>query len=688
MQNENEIPEEMLKLLERYGAGRIPPFIDTESSAGGLIDRDWFEIYQAGFQHKLFGALGVQLAADQYSSLEDKWNKAKNLHLKTTQDAWIGFCAALRGKEAGNEACILCDRYWARRAAEEDRVISYMCVHGLIEFAVPIKVNDEIIAVVFTGQLFPRPRTSWNPEIIEPGGLFRPLQPQEKGVEAWKESRVRIERAEQTYGFSEQELLDALYSDTEMEVAPQDVEAKLDLLTHLGKHLSQLATAQLESEKGKIHAWIRNGISYSLAQLAVEVSTDTTSTGFKGVVASSVIRVWQEMANYLKYIAYYFGFAHLVVISCEYRNHSGIINLLSYYGQSSKDFPFPGQYDCAEWHTSLQSLCSEMPDWRTATEIDLTRYASLPIIEGLHKLLRRHRPVPTYAVSSQAVSGVPPILVLGSLDYRRRVVPLSPSELDEFTTFANEIGLVANTGNLVVRLGEAAEQQARFIENVAHDIRNPIQNLIAMARYMEIEDIPIETQKKTAKDIAAEVRRINELSGRVWVLEDLRRGIIDLGKPHNVAVFDTIMRCQKSLRHRATQNNIRLEIKNQEELKKWNIRVNEELFYHTMLNLMDNAIKYSVPDTEVRIEGITKPDEYILTIGNIGIGVPEDEKEFIFQRHYRAKNAERKIREGTGIGLSIVKAFADRYGSIEVQSNPLENSDLHLTIFYLTIRRE
>jgi signal transduction histidine kinase len=78
----------------------------------------------------------------------------------------------------------------------------------------------------------------------------------------------------------------------------------------------------------------------------------------------------------------------------------------------------------------------------------------------------------------------------------------------------------------------------------------------------------------------------------------------------------------------------------------------------------------------------------VLTFGNIGIGVPDNEKEFIFERHYRATNAQRKVREGTGIGLSIVKAFADHYGGIEVESYQLEGSSRHHTLFRLKIRRE
>jgi signal transduction histidine kinase len=455
----------------------------------------------------------------------------------------------------------------------------------------------------------------------------------------------------------------------------------------LGEHLSQLATAKLESEKSEIRSWIRNGISRSLAQLEAETITGITTANFKGVVTASVTKVWERMAEYIKHTCYYFGFAHLAVLSCDYWNSDGTITLLSHHGRSFKEFPFPKQYDCTEWYASLQTLSSDMAAWRTATAVDLERYASLPVIKPLHESVHHHRSASTYAISCQFVTGISPILVLGTLDYRKRSMPLSQYELDEFTEIGTGIGLVANICNLVNKLDEATERQARFIEDVAHDIRNPIQNLMSMAEYMQIESLPIEAKQKTAKNIEAEVKRINDLGRRVWLLEDLRRGVLDPKQRSLVSIFEVIMRCQKSLHHREVQQEITFAV--DKELQKWpGVQLNEDLFYHAVLNLMDNAVKYSSPNTEVRVSGELRPLEYVLTFGNIGIGVPDDEKELIFKRNYRAKNAQIKVREGTGIGLSIVKAFADYYGSIEVESVPLERSSQYITIFRLKIRRE
>lgn len=684
---EDEPDSDIEILLKKYANGRIPPLIDMAVPASGLIDKDLFEVYQAGVRQVLFRALGVQLPSAQFASREEKWGKANNLPLEANEESWTRFCATLRERESGDEECIACDRHWACRAEKEDRAIAYMCVHGMIDFAVPIKVHGMTIAVVFTGQHFPKPGANWNPELIRPGGLFCPLEPGKPGVDAWAESKARIHQAEQKYGFLKDALINELYKSTEQEVTPEDVTKKLNKLGLLRKQISQLASARLESERGRIRSWILSGIVHSLAQLETEVSTDVTSSAkLKGVVDISATKLWRHMSQYLRHTREYLGFAHLAVLSVDTCKGGGTISLLVHHGRSSAGFHFPQQYDCTERYASLEDLASKMTEWQTATQINLDRYESLPVIEHLFKSLGRRRSVATYAVAGRVMEGIPPILVVGGLDYRKRATSLSSIEIDDFTAISKEIELVANLCNLVFKLDDETERQARFIEDVAHDIRNPIQNLITTADYLQIDSLSIEATRKKAKEMAAEVRRINDLSQRVWVLEELRRGVLDPRQCRSVKVFEIVMRCRKSLDYRASKRGLSIEV--DRKLESWpGVRVNEDLLFHTVLNIMDNAIKYSSENTEVRVGGWLEPGECVLTFGNVGIGVPNDEKGRIFDRYYRAKNAQMTVREGTGIGLSIVKAFADSYGEIEFESNPLERSSRHLTVFRLKIRR-
>lgn len=675
MENSHNNSDEMLQLLKRYASGRIPPLVNVDHLEEGLIDRDLFEIYQRGFREKVHSVVEILMAPGQSGSSEGRWKGAEDLPLDSTRQSLTKFCTLIRAQEPGEQACVDCKRQWAHQAEKQKHAIAYMCTHGLIEFAAPILVHDNTIAVVFTGWLFPNRGTDWNPELLELTGLFHSLDAMETGVDARAESEKRIHQTERSLGLAEGALLDSLSSVPQQEIDPQDVVRGLQWLDQASKQLSQLATARIESERGRIRAWLISSISYSLALL------DTTAAKSEGN------SVWNKMAEYLKYVCEYFGFAHCAVLSLEFWNGGGKIELLSHYGRSTKDFPFPTQYDCAKSHSSLKLLNVDMRGWQTATKVDLERYASLPVIDSLHKSLRQSRSILVYAVSGRFVTGTSQILIVAGFDGRKRTGNLSEIECEEFTAIAQEIGLVTNICNFVVKIDDEKERQARFIEDVAHDIRSPIQTLISMAEFMQSSNPSIEAKQKTAKEIAAEVKRINELSQRVWMLEEIRRGLLDLGARGSVVVYDVINRCRKSLLDRAIKNRLTITVdKGLQDLPK--VQVNENLFYHTVLNLMDNAVKYSVPDSDVRVGGFLEPQEIVVTFGNIGIGIQEDEKEKIFERYYRTAKAQLKVREGTGIGLSIVKTFADYHGSIDVESTSLEKSNRYLTIFRLRIRRE
>ena len=91
------------------------------------------------------------------------------------------------------------------------------------------------------------------------------------------------------------------------------------------------------------------------------------------------------------------------------------------------------------------------------------------------------------------------------------------------------------------------------------------------------------------------------------------------------------------------------------------------------------------PGKEVRVEGKRRPGGLTLDISNLGIGISEQHKEQIFERYWRTPEAMAHAQEGSGIGLTIVKAFVDSCGgTIKVTSVPVGATGDFLSIFSLT----
>ena len=110
------------------------------------------------------------------------------------------------------------------------------------------------------------------------------------------------------------------------------------------------------------------------------------------------------------------------------------------------------------------------------------------------------------------------------------------------------------------------------------------------------------------------------------------------------------------------------------------IMANADDMSHVIYNLVENAIKYNVPDGSVRITLTQNDTDVILTVADTGIGIPEEDRHNIFTRFYRVDKARSRASGGSGLGLSIVHdAVVAHGGSIQVGCNKPQGSVFSVT---------
>ncbi|MEZ4994409.1 MAG: HAMP domain-containing sensor histidine kinase [Saprospiraceae bacterium] len=98
-------------------------------------------------------------------------------------------------------------------------------------------------------------------------------------------------------------------------------------------------------------------------------------------------------------------------------------------------------------------------------------------------------------------------------------------------------------------------------------------------------------------------------------------------------------------------------------------------------NLLENAVKYSRKGAVIRMELVQKARYCTITIADNGIGIPNEEKDRIFDRFYRVGNEDTRTTKGTGLGLFIVKEIVRAHGgTIEVSDNEPNGSIFKITI--------
>ena len=111
--------------------------------------------------------------------------------------------------------------------------------------------------------------------------------------------------------------------------------------------------------------------------------------------------------------------------------------------------------------------------------------------------------------------------------------------------------------------------------------------------------------------------------------------------------------------------------------------VNPTLLEQAVMNLLDNAMKYSEPESEVHVEAVRLPAEIQIHVRDQGCGIEAEHLDRLFERFYRVDKARSRKLGGTGLGLSIVKHIVNVHGGhVTVDSTPGEGSTftIHLPV--------
>jgi signal transduction histidine kinase len=150
-------------------------------------------------------------------------------------------------------------------------------------------------------------------------------------------------------------------------------------------------------------------------------------------------------------------------------------------------------------------------------------------------------------------------------------------------------------------------------------------------------------------------------------VERLSAGQMEL-KQDPLSPRDVVAGCVERVRPLAERKQIEITV---EELPGDIVAGDRELMEYAFYNLLTNAVKYSPPNTRVRVDGRRDGDRLQVSVRDQGIGIDEKEVRKIFQKFYRTKNAEQSGEAGTGIGLSIVEQIILQHGgAIDVTSSP------------------
>ena len=222
------------------------------------------------------------------------------------------------------------------------------------------------------------------------------------------------------------------------------------------------------------------------------------------------------------------------------------------------------------------------------------------------------------------------------------------------------------------------ELRQQFTANVSHELKTPLTSISGFAEILKQGGTDEQTTKDFAESIYDESRRMITLVNDIIKLSKLDEKSISMEK-EALSLREIAREAMEVLGPVAENKKVSINISGDSGL----FNGVRPVIYEMVYNLMDNAIKYNRTGgtVNIKIERLMDSHKVILTIQDNGIGIPENEKDRIFERFYRVDKSRSRELGGTGLGLSIVK-HAAKYHNASILLNTKEGEGSTFTVIF------
>ena len=214
---------------------------------------------------------------------------------------------------------------------------------------------------------------------------------------------------------------------------------------------------------------------------------------------------------------------------------------------------------------------------------------------------------------------------------------------------------------------ETEKLRSALLTSISHDLRTPLASILGSASSLKQYrgQLSAADQAELLGTIQEEAERLNRFIANLLDMTRLELGalapnleLIDLGD-----VVGSVLRRAPLEQHR-----VKLELEPGLPM----LRLDPVLFEQVLFNILDNAAKYAPPETSITLQAKKMGGTVTIQIADEGPGLPEEDRERVFDKFYRVRVADKK-RAGTGLGLAIARGFMEAMGGTITAANRTDN---------------
>lgn len=239
-------------------------------------------------------------------------------------------------------------------------------------------------------------------------------------------------------------------------------------------------------------------------------------------------------------------------------------------------------------------------------------------------------------------------VVLGERTYLCHVAPLGTQRTTGWVAVLNDI----------TQLKELDRLKSEMVRMTSHDLKNPLQAAMANIELLrdDIYDGAGQETRESIDVIEKQLHRMHRIIRGILDLERIRNGAVRLETCQPTRIIDDTV---EELRHIAADQQVQLSSRVENDVP--NLMCDIEQFERAIVNLVENAIKFTPAGGSVCLSSYQQDGHLIFEVADTGVGISPELQERVFDRFYRAKQRGVEHVSGSGLGLSFVKTIVENH---------------------------
>jgi signal transduction histidine kinase len=216
-------------------------------------------------------------------------------------------------------------------------------------------------------------------------------------------------------------------------------------------------------------------------------------------------------------------------------------------------------------------------------------------------------------------------------------------------------------------------EQQRFIADASHELRTPLAVLRGETEVALGKTRTVEEYQESLTLIKEEAERLSHIVEDLFILarQPIEANVVPIRMP--LSLTNVVRDCARAANVLAVRKGVRLKLEN--GTAPITLNGDEEMIKRMLLNLLDNAVKYTPEGGEISLAVEQQNGNAEIVVRDTGIGIPDEDQQRVFDRFYRVDKARSRALGGAGLGLSIVRCIVEAHGGhITIDSTPQRGS--------------